>query len=201
MYKQVIVANKELNMSPGKLAAMVAHGSISFLCQWLRRNVATDVSSFTEYVIKPTARIDRELFTQWISGSFTKIILEVENTEEMKKIIEKAHTYGFVNTVDFFNIVDESTEFMDIPQWAVIAFAPMEAERIDPITGDLTLYGHEKDAFKINVECATNNTEEMSEEEFEKNLDKVLDAMGKSFRDMTEDKHASSEILQRNRNQ
>lgn len=26
MYKQVIVVNKSLNMSPGKLGAMVAHG-------------------------------------------------------------------------------------------------------------------------------------------------------------------------------
>jgi len=144
MYKQVIVANKELNMSPGKLAAMCSHGSIAFLCHWLRRNVATDIGTFTDYTIKPTARIDKELFAQWINGSFTKIILEVENTEEMKRIVEKAHECGFVNTVDFFNIVDESTEFMDIPQWAVIAFAPMEAERINEVTGDLTLYGHER---------------------------------------------------------
>ena len=45
-----------------------------------------------------------------------------------------------VNGQDFFNIVDESTEFLDIPQWAVIAFRPMEAEKIDLITGKLNLY-------------------------------------------------------------
>ena len=42
------------------------------------------------------------------------------------------------------HIVDESTEFLDIPQWAVIAFKPMEAEKIDPITGELNLYGYEE---------------------------------------------------------
>lgn len=41
MYKQVIVVNKSLNMSPGKLGAMVAHGATSFFCEWFKRNVAT----------------------------------------------------------------------------------------------------------------------------------------------------------------
>lgn len=71
-------------------------------------------------------------------------MLEVENDVAMKAIIEKAHEYGMVNRQDFFNIVDESTEFLDIPQWAVIAFKPMEAEKIDPITGELNLYGYEE---------------------------------------------------------
>lgn len=90
----------------------------------------------------------RNFFAQWISGSFTKIVLEVEDNAAMKAIIEKAHEYGMVNRQDFFNIVDESTEFLDIPQWAVIAFKPMEAEKIDPITGDLSLYS--KDLLDIN---------------------------------------------------
>lgn len=37
-----------------------------------------------------------------------------------------------------------SSIFLDIPQWAVIAFKPMEAEKIDPITGELNLYGYEE---------------------------------------------------------
>ena len=31
MYKQIIIARKDLNMSPGKLAAQVSHGSMAFL--------------------------------------------------------------------------------------------------------------------------------------------------------------------------
>lgn len=37
MYKQIIIARKDLNMSLGKLAAQVSHGSMAFLT-WLIRN-------------------------------------------------------------------------------------------------------------------------------------------------------------------
>ena len=93
--------------------------------------------------ISPNARVDKELFAQWISGSFTKIVLEVENDAAMKEIIKKAHEHRMVNRQDFFNVVDESTEFLDIPQWAVIAFKPMEIEKIDLITGELNLYSED----------------------------------------------------------
>lgn len=33
MYKQLIIARKDLNMSPGKLAAQVSHASIAFLLE------------------------------------------------------------------------------------------------------------------------------------------------------------------------
>jgi len=152
MFKQVIVVNKGLNMSAGKMAAMVAHGSISFFTNWFRRNVVTENSTWTEYLISPNARIDKELFAQWISGSFTKIILEVNNIDEMKSVIEKAHEFGMINGRDFFNIVDESTEFNDIPSWAVIAFAPMDSERINRVTGHLNLFGYEDSSLLENTE-------------------------------------------------
>ena len=39
MYKQIIIARKDLNMSPGKLAAQVSHGSMAFLTKWIQKNV------------------------------------------------------------------------------------------------------------------------------------------------------------------
>lgn len=39
MYKQIIIARKDLNMSPGKLAAQVSHASMAFLTQIIRENV------------------------------------------------------------------------------------------------------------------------------------------------------------------
>ena len=38
MYKQVIIVNKELNMSKGKMAAQVSHASMAFLTRMIQRN-------------------------------------------------------------------------------------------------------------------------------------------------------------------
>lgn len=38
MYKQIIIARKDLEMSPGKLAAQVSHGSLAFLSKMIREN-------------------------------------------------------------------------------------------------------------------------------------------------------------------
>ena len=35
MFKQLIIARRDLNMSPGKLAAQVSHASIAFLLEKL----------------------------------------------------------------------------------------------------------------------------------------------------------------------
>lgn len=40
MYKQIIIARKDLNMSPGKLTAQVSHGSMAFLTWMIRKNTA-----------------------------------------------------------------------------------------------------------------------------------------------------------------
>lgn len=42
MYKQIIIARKDLKMSPGKLSAQVSHGSMAFLT-WLIRNNTTKI--------------------------------------------------------------------------------------------------------------------------------------------------------------
>lgn len=39
MYKQIIIARKDLKMSPGKLAAQVSHASMAFLTWMIRNNV------------------------------------------------------------------------------------------------------------------------------------------------------------------
>lgn len=143
--KQVIVANKSLNMSPGKLAAMVAHGSISFLTHWVKDNIGYLVDGdkyYYGYTLNDEATFPGRIFDEWLNDNFTKIVLEADQNQ-MEEIIKRAKITGFHNGEDFFNIVDESTEFDDIPRWAVIAFKPMDSDTIDQITGDLNLYGKE----------------------------------------------------------
>ena len=42
MYKQIIIARKDLAMSSGKLAAQVSHGSMAFLSWFIRNNADLD---------------------------------------------------------------------------------------------------------------------------------------------------------------
>ncbi len=143
IFKQVIVLNKELGMSPGKAAAMVAHGATAFFEQWFKNNIDCDCSTWTDYVINSDAKIEKDLFAKWIAGDNTTIILEAENQEEMVKIVEKAKENGMWYKRDFFHIIDCSTEFGGIPRWAAIAFKPMRSDLIDNITGKLKLYNSE----------------------------------------------------------
>ena len=39
MYKQIIIVRKDLDMSPGKLAAQVSHGSMAFLSTIVRNHL------------------------------------------------------------------------------------------------------------------------------------------------------------------
>jgi len=122
---------------------MVAHGSISFLTNWVKENIHQIVDGEMydyKYTIKDNATFPGRIYDEWINSSFTKIVLEASQTE-MEEIIRCAKAAGFCNNVDFFNIVDESTEFEDIPRWAVIAFKPMDSKKIDAITGTMDLYG------------------------------------------------------------
>lgn len=165
MYKQVIVVNKELNMSAGKMAAMVAHGSIAFLTKCIRRCEKSHDAINNE--LHFIGKIDSGIYYEWIAGGFTKVILEVENEAQMKTVIAKAIEHDMHLDYDFFNIVDESTEFEGVPCWAVIAFAPMDADRINQVTGHLNLFGYKNSSIEDskNKKIVFKNGERITVEE------------------------------------
>lgn len=45
MYKQIIIARRDLQMSPGKLSAQVAHGSMAFLTRMIRNHATRHTDS------------------------------------------------------------------------------------------------------------------------------------------------------------
>ena len=60
MYKQIIIARKDLDMSPGKLAEQVSHASMAFLTNPIKKNAEIVNSSEDEsgYQYKSTLSFD-----------------------------------------------------------------------------------------------------------------------------------------------
>jgi PTH2 family peptidyl-tRNA hydrolase len=79
LYKQLIIARKDLNMSPGKLAAQVAHGSIAFLLNELRKNVTTKeyktIFGKLQQVECRCVWLADGVYNNWVNESQTKVIL------------------------------------------------------------------------------------------------------------------------------
>ena len=99
MYKQIIIARKDLNMSSGKLAAQVSHGSMSFLT-WIIRNNSHPLACQGEYESK--FRIENDLYEQWIDGEFTKCVLQAKNKNQLLKAKTMAEELGMKEGKDFW---------------------------------------------------------------------------------------------------
>ena len=120
MIKQVIVMRKDLKMRRGKEIAQGAHAAMSFLVKRLD----------TPAELSPAQR-------EWIAGHFTKITLQIGSEAELRALIEKAQLAG----LEVHAITDSGrTEFAGVPTLTCCAIGPDEAEKIDAVTGGLSLY-------------------------------------------------------------
>lgn len=130
MFKQVIIARKDLGMSPGKLAAQVSHASIAFLTDAIKQGEITYEEDGTIYV---ECALDVGVYEGWINGSFTKVILEAKNREQLEKAMRMADEMG----IKYYTIVDncrtELEKETEQGTLTCIGFPPMEEEEIDKI--------------------------------------------------------------------
>lgn len=121
LYKKIIIVRKDLEMSPGKLAAQVSHGSMAFLTSAIRNPSYTNpvtkgmVSLFGSEPQEDWKDIigydfrfvfDKELYEQWINGAFTKCVLQAKNKTQLLKAKPMAESLGMQEGVDFFLIRD-----------------------------------------------------------------------------------------------
>lgn len=97
-YRQVIIARKDLNMSAGKLAAQVSHGSLAFFSHWI--NEHSDLNGYVE------GFLDTDIWKYWINGIFTKTICEAKNRNQLMKAVAIAEELGLKENKDYFLIKD-----------------------------------------------------------------------------------------------
>ena len=147
--RQVIIARKDLNMSPGKLAAQVAHASWAFLSNGIRKCLPN--AKFDDYEGKYIFKLslDKNIAEDWFGGIFTKTICEAKNRNQLLKAKEIAEELGMIEGKDFFLIMDAcNTELTpeEVDENGVgrtltcIGFKPLDDETAWKISKKFQLY-------------------------------------------------------------
>jgi len=122
--KQVIVIRRDLKMRRGKEIAQGAHAAMMWLSERLAR-----------FLYGKVMLSDEE--QEWMSGTFTKVTLQVDSEEALLDVFNRARAKGLTA-----HLVTDSgkTEFDGVPTKTCCAIGPHKAEKIDEVTKDLKLY-------------------------------------------------------------
>lgn len=103
--RRLFIMRKDLNMSPGKLAAQVAHCAEAYWTNALRKSSLMHVGWHGDcFDINIT--IPKEIFNDYVCGSFTKTICEAKNKNHLMKAVKIAEEIGLKENVDFGLIRD-----------------------------------------------------------------------------------------------
>ena len=105
--RQLIIARKDLNMSPGKLAAQVAHAAMAFITAPMRRIPPNKVYKDGEVIaVMPQMFMQVDVYNEWIKGVFTKTVCEAKNYNQLMKAVTMAEELGLTEGIDYFLIKD-----------------------------------------------------------------------------------------------
>lgn len=125
--KQVIVVRKDLKMRRGKEIAQGSHASMEWMMVRFQKLLAGDQSALQ---LTPEQ-------SQWLRAGVAKVCVRVDSEDELHSVHQKARDAGLESHL----IVDSGrTEFNGIPTPTACAIGPDDAQRIDAITGALSLY-------------------------------------------------------------
>lgn len=111
--KQAIVARGDLGMDTGKLAAQVAHASLSAVNQ-----------------------VDAGVRRDWETSGAKKIVLRVNSEAELIELLEEADR----NDVPAALVRDAGRTQLSSGTATAVGVGPGPAERVDAVTGHLPLY-------------------------------------------------------------
>lgn len=143
-YRRLFIMRKDLQMSPGKLAAQVAHCAEAYWTHKIRARAhqITDVRNGS-YIY--SGIIDKEEFEQYVAGSFVKTICQARNKSHLLKAKDAALELGLEENYDFGLIYDNcrtelTPEEPDGTTLTGIWFRPLEDETAHAISKKYHLY-------------------------------------------------------------
>lgn len=133
----------------GKLVAQGAHASMLWLVKRIKETYGDAISSIpyklsahneARYAMPENSASSFELTPEegmWLDGKFTKVCVKVDSEEELLDVHRRALEAGLTSEL----VLDAGdTEFGGTPTHTAVAIGPHAADRVDAITGDLSLY-------------------------------------------------------------
>lgn len=142
--KQMIVMRRDLKMRKGKIAAQAGHACVEATLMALARegrldevHVLRDEDGAPSWVALDHPESDHTPLSDWFDAGVAKVCVYVDSEEELLDLAAKGRELGFIVAL----IRDAGfTEFHGEPTYTCLAFEPLSAEEIDPLTGKLPLY-------------------------------------------------------------
>ena len=114
-YKMVLVVRTDLDLSPGKLAAQVAHAAVACALN-TRKN-------------KP------KWFKKWMEDGGKKAVVKVESVDDFYTLNRKSKRLDIVSYI----VVDAGHTEIPAGTETVLGIGPAPSNIIDQVTGDLPL--------------------------------------------------------------
>ena len=138
--KQMIVMRRDLKMRKGKIAAQSGHACVEAILMALAREQRLGQVRVTpggEWVYLEDDGREATALSDWFDAGVAKVCVYVDSEEELLDIYEQGLEQGFAVAL----IRDAGmTEFHGESTFTCLAFEPLRADQIDPITGELPLY-------------------------------------------------------------
>ncbi|MBM6775152.1 aminoacyl-tRNA hydrolase [Olsenella profusa] len=136
--KQMIVMRRDLKMRKGKIAAQAGHACVEATLMAIVREGRGDALRAADgWAWIEHAEGDSTPLTDWFDAGVAKVCVYVDSEEELLDLAERGRELGFAVAL----VRDAGrTEFHGEPTYTCLAFEPLPAEKIDPLTGDLPLY-------------------------------------------------------------
>lgn len=121
--KQVIVWRNDLGCRAGKKMAQAGHAALADLANTIRQN--SDDEGNVSFKLTPAQ-------FEWYRTNFRKIVLRVQNEEELMTIYEKAKELGLATEL----ITDAGLTEWKEPTRTCLSIGPDEDYKIDAVTGE-----------------------------------------------------------------
>lgn len=138
--KQMIVMRRDLKMRKGKIAAQAGHACVEAVLMALAREDRLNqvrVSPGGGWVYLEDEGVAPTALSDWFDAGVAKVCVYVDSEEELLELAALGRERGFACAL----VHDAGlTEFHGESTFTCLAFEPLRADEIDPLTGDLPLY-------------------------------------------------------------